>query len=342
LIRSAISKLVEGRDLDRCETEAVMTQIMSGEATEAQIASFITALRMKGETVDEITGLARVMRDKAARVISRKYSDRLVDTCGTGGDGTRTFNVSTAAAIVVSAAGVPVAKHGNRSVSSHCGSADVLEALGVKIDLTAQQVGECIDNVGIGFLYAPVLHKAMKYAIGPRRQIGIRTVFNILGPLTNPAGARSQLLGVFDPQLTDPLARVLMQLGSTHVMVVHGADGLDEISTTGETRISELKDGKVETYTVYPEDFGLRRAVLADLIGGDVEDNVRHIVKVLQGEGGPQKDIVVLNAAAALVTADKVLDLMEGIFLAEEAIASGKAYSKLQELKEFTNKYAES
>ncbi len=254
MIKEAISKVVDGENLTEEEAIATMNEIMSGEATPAQIASFITALRLKGETIEEITGCARVMREKATRISTNH--PLVVDTCGTGGDGAHTFNISTTAAFVVAGAGVPVAKHGNRSVSSSCGSADVLKALGVNIEVEPDVVSNCINEIGIGFLFAPLLHGAMKYAIGPRREIGIRTIFNILGPLTNPASAQAQVLGVYDGSLTEPLAQVLNNLGSTRVFVVHGEDGLDEITTTTNTRISELADGVVRTYTLSPTEFG--------------------------------------------------------------------------------------
>ncbi|MEW6188497.1 MAG: anthranilate phosphoribosyltransferase [Actinomycetota bacterium] len=338
MIVEAIRKVVERKDLTPGEAASVMEEIMSGRATEAQIASFLTALRMKGETVDEISEFAKVMRAHAIR-ISPKVAD-LVDTCGTGGDVSHTFNISTVTAFVAAGAGVHIAKHGNRSVSSRCGSADVLEALGVKIDLPPEAVEACIDEVGIGFLFAPLLHPAMKYATPVRRNIGIRTVFNILGPLTNPAFASAQILGVYDPSLAPVLAKVLGNLGVTHAMVVHG-DGLDELTTTGESRISELFDGKVKNYSITPEQFGLPRVRVEDLKGGTVEQNAQIMKSILSGEKGTRRDIVLLNAAAALVAADKAKDLGEGLKLAAESIDSGAALEKLEKLREFTNKYRE-
>jgi len=345
-----ITKVVTGGDLSEEEAISVMNEIMDGEATESQIAAFITGLRMKGETIEEITGCAKVMREHATSIAVKRSAvsidrdeinidrETIVDTCGTGGDKTNTFNISTTTAFVVAGAGVIVAKHGNRSVSSHCGSADVIEALGVKLDVAPYLIEECIDKIGIGFLYAPALHGAMKYAIGPRRQIGIRTIFNLLGPLTNPAGATAQLLGVYSPSLTEPLAHVLGNLGSRHVFVVHGLDSLDEVSITGETRISEFVKGRVRTYNVTPEQFGLKRAAIEEIRGGTVEENVQLTLEVLQGKKAATRDIVLLNAAFALLAADKAKETKEGIKLAEESIDSGKALKKLEELKEFTNK----
>lgn len=331
-IREAIARAVEGRDLTAEEARSVMDGIMRGEATPAQIAAWITALRMKGETVAEIVGCARSMRDHAHRI--RPRVQNLVDTCGTGGDGAHTFNVSTAAAFVVAAAGAPVAKHGNRSVSSRCGSADALEALGIQADLEPDRVARCIDEVGIGFLFAPRFHQAMKHAVGPRREVGIRTVFNVLGPLTNPAGAETQLLGVFDPRLTELLALVLKELGCRAALVVHGLDGLDELSIRGPSRVSELRDGQVRTYELVPEDAGLKSYPGATIPGGDPAYNAEIIQRVLEGEGGPARDLVLLNAAAALVAAGVASDFPEGVERAQEAVASGAARRKLQALRE--------
>src|SRR5205823_1459114 len=284
LITEAVRTLIERRDLTRIEAAAAMEAIMSGAATNAQIAAFLTALRRKGETVEELIGFAQVMRQKVARVRTRADevagltgTDRemLIDTCGTGGDASGTFNVSTATAFVVAGAGLKVAKHGNRSASSLCGSADVVETLGVSLELTPQQVAKCVDEVGIGFLYAPLLHTAMKHVMAARREMGIRTVFNLLGPLTNPASANAQVIGVAAAELTEPLARVLAELGTLRAFVVHGADGLDEISSTGESQLSEVREGTVRTFTVKPEDFGLPRATMADLKGGDREQNAQ-------------------------------------------------------------------
>jgi anthranilate phosphoribosyltransferase len=346
LIAEAIKKAVDRSDLTVEEAESVLEQIMTGEATDAQIAALLTALRMKGETADELTGFARVMRRKAAPVRPRSMvnaamggteREALIDTCGTGGDVSGSFNVSTAAAFVVAGCGVRVAKHGNRSVSSRCGSADVVEALGVKIELSPDRISSSIDEVGIGFLHAPLLHEAMKYVAPARKQMGIRTVFNMLGPLTNPAGANAQVIGVYAGHLTELLAEVLGALGTRRALVVHGADGLDEISVTSESKITELREGGITTYAVRPEDFGLTRASLKEIQGGDAEENARIILEVLQGTPGPRRDIVLMNAAAALVASSKVESFQEGIAAATESIESGKARAKLQSLIEFTN-----
>lgn len=332
MIKEAISKVVSGESLSKEEASNTMNEIMSGEATPAQIACFLTALRLKGETIDEITGCATIMREKVTRI--QTNTEILVDTCGTGGDVSHTFNISTIAALVAAGAGVRIAKHGNRAVSSQCGSADVLKALGVNTEADADKVARCIDEAGIGFLFAPMLHPAMKYAIGPRREIGIRTIFNILGPLTNPAGAKSQVLGVYDVGLTEPLAHVLKNLGSRHVFVVHGADGLDEITTTDKTFVTELKDGEVRSFVINPEDFDVTRANKADLIGGTVEENAKIALDILQGEKGAKRDVVLLNASAAIVTGGLASDFAEGIRLASESIDSGKAMKKLETLIE--------
>lgn len=344
MLKEAIFKVVTRQDLTDAEMTQAMEIIMSGAATEAQIASFITALRMKGETVAEITAAARVMRAKATAIpvgdnlvdLDRDEinidRETIVDTCGTGGDATQTFNVSTTTAFVVAGAGLKVAKHGNRAVSSRCGSADVIEALGINLALTPPQVAECIAEVGIGFLFAPALHGAMRYAIGPRREIGIRTLFNILGPLTNPARANVQVLGVYDPNLTEPLAQVLHNLGCRRAFVVYGEGSFDELSITGPTRVSELKDGQVRTYTITPEELGLTRATLADIRGGDVFENARIVRQVLAGEDGPKQDMVALNAAAALVAAGTAPDFPAGLALARQVIRSGRALAKLETL----------
>ena len=345
-ITDALKKVVDRTDLTSQEAEAVLEQIMTGQCTDSQIASLLTALRMKGETVEELTGFARVMRRKAARVnpqttvnaaIGDTEREALIDTCGTGGDVSGTFNVSTAAAFVVAGAGIRVAKHGNRSVSSQCGSADVVEALGVRIELDPDRIARCIDEVGIGFLHAPLLHEAMKHVAGPRRQMGIRTIFNMLGPLTNPAGANTQVVGVYSGHLTELLARVLGELGSSRALVVHGNDGLDEITITAESKITELKNGEQRTYFVAPEDFGLARATLAEIQGGDARRNSEIILQVLRGERGPKRDIVLLNAAAALVAASRAADLTEGVIVASESIDNGSALNKLRQLVEFSN-----
>ncbi|MFH1905494.1 MAG: anthranilate phosphoribosyltransferase [bacterium] len=337
MIKEIIQKVVEGCDLTEDEARGIMEEIMDGKATASQIASFITALRMKGETVDEITGCAKVMREKAER-IHIKHGLDVVDTCGTGGDKANTFNVSTATAIVAAGGGLIVAKHGNRSVSSKCGSADVIKELGINIDIPPNRVEECINNIGIGFLFAPLFHKAMKYAIGPRREIGIRTIFNILGPLTNPANATSQVLGVYNPNLTDKLANVLKNMGSKSAFVVHGEGGFDEISITGKTRISELKNGEIKTYYIHPRDFGMSIGKEEDIRGGDAAENAKIIIKILKGEKGARRDIVVLNSAHIFVATGKAKDIREGITLAEKSIDSGAALNKLNALREETNK----
>lgn len=334
-VRDAIEKLVRRDDLTDVEAGEAMKCIMSGGATPAQIGSFLTALRMKGETVEEITAFAGVMREFAAR-ISPRVDDTLVDTCGTGGDRIKTFNISTAAMFVAAGAGVPIAKHGNRSVTSKAGSADVIEALGVRIDLPPEEVKRCIEEIGIGFMFAPRFHGAMKHAIGPRKEMGIRTVFNILGPLTNPAGVRAQVIGVYDAALTEKLARVLEKLGCKHAMVVHGLNGLDEISTLGGTQISELKDDGVKTYTISPENFGIRRTNPEAIAGKDLDENVQILLRVLRGEKSPRRDIVLLNAAAAITVGGKANNLREGLKIAADAVDSGRAYEKVVQLVETT------
>jgi anthranilate phosphoribosyltransferase len=335
IMQSTIGKLIERKNLTEAEAEAAMKCIMSGEATHAQIGSFLTALRMKGETIVEITAFARVMR-KFASKITPKVGGTLVDTCGTGGDKIKTFNVSTAAMFAAAGAGVPIAKHGNRSVTSKAGSADVVEALGVRLDLEPQEVERTIETIGIGFMFAPLFHGAMKHAIGPRREMGARTVFNILGPLTNPAGAQAQLMGVYDAALTEKLARVLKRLGCRRAMVVHGLDGLDEISTIGMTQISELKGGRVRTYRISPEKFGIKRINKNEIAGADLDENARMMLRVLGGEKGPRRDIVVLNAAAAIVVGGKARTMLEGIAIAKRSIDSRKAYEKVVQLIEAT------
>jgi len=350
IITEAVRTLVEKKHLTRIEAAAAMEAIMSGAATNAQIAAFLTALRMKGETVEELIGLAQVMRQKAVRVRTRGEevaaltgTDRemLIDTCGTGGDAAGTFNVSTATAFVVAGAGLKVAKHGNRSVSSLCGSADVVETLGINLELSPAQVARCVDEVGIGFLYAPLLHTAMKHVMAARREMGIRTVFNMLGPLTNPANANAQVIGVYSRALTEPLARVLAELGTIRAFVVHGADGLDEISNTGESHISEVREGVVRSYTVRPEDFGIPRATIRDLQGGDREENAQIIRQILRGEAGPRRDIVLMNAAAALMVGGKAKDLKDGVALASHSVDSGSAWAKLETLVVSSQKLAQ-
>lgn len=335
MIKRAIIKAVAGENMQESEMMEVMNEIMEGKATPAQIASFITALRIKGETVDEVTGAARCMKQKATRIDAR--SSIIVDTCGTGGDGMKTFNISTTAAFVVAAAGLVVAKHGNRAVSSGCGSADVLEALGVNISAPPEIVEECIHQIGIGFLFAPLLHGAMKYAIGPRREIGIRTIFNMLGPLTNPAGATSQLIGVYNPQLTEMFAGVLKNLGTKRAFVVYGSDGLDEATVTGETRVTELKDGLITTYNIDPVDFFGDTFPGEELLGGDASLNAQITKNVLTGKSGASRNIVVLNAALSIMAGEKAKTLKDGIMIAEECIDSGAAIKKLRLLIELSN-----
>lgn len=348
MIKEAISRVVEGQNLDEGTMVEVMNQIMGGEATPAQIGAFITALRLKGETIEEITGAARVMRERATPIqvgpvldIDREEinQDRetILDTCGTGGSGTRSFNISTTVAFVVSACGIKVAKHGNRSISSACGSADVLEKLGVNLGVTPEKVAACVNTIGVGFLFAPALHGAMKHAIGPRREIGIRTIFNVLGPLTNPAGANRQVLGVYQDELVEPMARVLNKLGCQRGFVVHGSDGMDEITLTGPSRVAEIKDGKVCCTEISPEQFGLSRCELPDLQGGDAADNAKIVDNILNGETGPKRDIVLLNAAFALVAAGIAESPGQGIQKAAEAIDSGRAKDQLAQLVRMTN-----
>lgn len=382
MIKEAIAKVVTGHDLKEQEMEVVMEEIMTGRATPAQIGSFITALRIKGETVNEIVGAARVMRAKATRIClnnhmvnpvrssekgfrslpnhsSRKTShptsssevsngvnidrdeinvedETILDTCGTGGGGTSTFNVSTATAFVAAGAGVKVAKHGNRAVSSRCGSADVLENLGVRLDINHSSVESCIREVGMGFLYAPLFHGAMKYAAGPRREIGLRTIFNLLGPLTNPAGATAQVLGVYAPDLTEKIANVLGRLGTKEAFVVCGEGTFDEISICGPTRVSRLKDGNVSTFTMTPEEYGFKRATPEAIKGGNARENAHIILEILDGDKGAKRDMVLLNAAAAFVAAGLDGDFKEGIERAKDSIDSGRAREKLDSLISFT------
>jgi anthranilate phosphoribosyltransferase len=349
MIKKAIAKVVERQDLSEAEMIEVMDQIMSGEATPAQVASFITALRMKGETVAEITGAARVMRDRVTPIrVGRNVLDidrddinldreTILDTCGTGGSGTRSFNISTTVAFVVAACGVKVAKHGNRSVSSSCGSADVLESLGVSLNVTPEMVEKCINEIGIGFLFAPALHGAMKHAIGPRREIGIRTIFNILGPLTNPAGAGCQVLGVYREDLVEALAQVLKNLGCRRGFVVHGRDGMDEITLAGETRMAEVTPHGVTVRTFSPEELGFARCGMDELRGGDAAANAVIVRNILAGEPGPKRDIVLLNAAFGLVAAGKAANPQEGVRMAAAAIDTGRAGQQLEKLIALTN-----
>lgn len=336
MIKEAISKIIKNQDLTESEMIEVMNEIMTGAASPGQIGAFITALRIKGETVDEITGAAKVMRDKATKIEVK--GKKVVDTCGTGGDEAMTFNISTAAAFVAAGAGLTVAKHGNRSVSSRSGSADVLKALGVNIEAEVAKVEKCLAKIGLGFLFAPMLHGAMKYAAPVRREIGIRTIFNILGPLTNPAGARCQVIGVYDDSLTDILGKVLANLGAEHAFVVRGEDGLDEITLTTETKVTELKHGKLRTYHIKPEDFGFKRCKPEDLKGGDPVQNAEIILSILKGKKGPQYEVVLLNAAAAIVAGGMAHSLEEGISLARGSIDSGAALEMLNKLVEMTNK----
>jgi anthranilate phosphoribosyltransferase len=343
MIAEAIERAVAGEDLDRAIAEAAMDAILDGRASDAQIAGLLTALRMKGETVDELVGFARAMRRRAAALFPAgrpRVAGPLVDTCGTGGDASGTFNVSTAAAFVVAGAGVAVAKHGNRSISSRCGSADVLEALGVHIELAPERVAAAIEQVGIGFLFAPAVHASMKHAMRARRELRTRTAFNLLGPLTNPAGASAQVVGVFQGEFTELVAAALAELGCGRAFVVHGADGMDEISLSGETLVAELGGGTVRSYTVVPEDFGLRRAPSEALAGGDAATNARIIRRIFRGEFGPPRDIVIANAAAALVAAGKARDWLDGVRLAAESIDSGAAGGTLDALVEFTRSAA--
>jgi anthranilate phosphoribosyltransferase len=334
-MQAAIKAVTERRDLTAEEMAATMRLIMTGEATPAQVGGFLIGLRMKGETVDEIAAAAAVMRELASKVdIDKKH---LIDTCGTGGDASGSFNISTASAIVVAAAGGKVAKHGNRSVSSKSGSADVLEAAGVNLELTPQQVADCVNEVGVGFMFAPLHHSAMKHAIGPRREMAVRTIFNVLGPLTNPAGAPNQVLGVFSKDLVEPLAYVLQRLGSEHVLVVHAEDGMDEISIASPTFVAELNNGKVSIYTVTPEDFGLKRANLEQIRATDAAHSLQIIKQVFNNEEGPAKDIVCLNAGAAIYAAGLTGSLAEGVNRAQSVIAEGLAKEKLDQLIAKTN-----
>jgi len=348
MIKEAIAKVVKGMDLTEVEMEQAMGEVMAGTATPAQIGAFVTALRLKGETVDEITGAVRSMRARALKIHLNNHlvnvdrdeinveDETILDTCGTGGDSTNTFNVSTACAFVAAGAGVNVAKHGNRAVSSRCGSADVIENLGVKLDLTSSDVERCIKEIGIGFLYAPLFHGAMKYAAGPRQEIGIRTIFNLLGPLTNPAGASVQVIGVYDPALTEKIAYVLKKLGSKETFVVCGEGTLDEISICGPTRISHLKNGEVRTFDLTPEEVGLKRTSPEAIKGGNASENAEMIRQILDGQKGARRDIVLLNAGAAFVVAGLDRDFKEGIERAKDSIDSGRAKEKLKQLVAFT------
>ena len=330
MIKEAIETVVNSRSLTFKEAAAVMEEIMSGEATPAQFAAFITALRIKGETIDEIAGLASIMQAKATPV---QLTPPVVDTCGTGGDGLCSFNISTTAAFIVAGAGLKVAKHGNRAMSSHCGSADVLEALGVRIELGAEAVAQCLEIVGIGFMFAPVFHPAMKYATAPRREIGIRTVFNILGPLTNPAKAKFQVIGVPSKELGERIAFVLHRLGTEHSLVVHGVDGMDEISISRKSLVWDVNQHRVlPPYEVSPDDLGFMKASMTQIKGGTARQNAKILRGILSGEVGARRNIVIMNAAAALVAGNQASDLKEGASIAEQTLDSGKALAKLDEL----------
>lgn len=335
MIKEAITKAVEGVDLTREEARSAMETIMSGEATDAQIGGFLVAMRLKGETVEEIASFTQVMREKAVHVDAGTAN--VLDTCGTGGDGAHTFNISTITAFVAAGAGITVAKHGNRSVSSKCGSADVLTALGINNDIPHEKVSECLRKIGIAFLFAPKFHASMKYAIGPRRELGIRTFFNILGPMTNPAGAKRQLMGVYSGELVETVAGVLADLGSERAFVVHGSDGLDEVTTTAGTTVAEINDGSVSLYTVNPSDFGIDTASPDDLKVSDIEGNADIFMSVLNGDKGPTRNIVLMNSAFAICAGGKADTPLEGLRFAEESIDQGVALDKFMALKEFTN-----
>ncbi|MFV2004828.1 MAG: anthranilate phosphoribosyltransferase [Gammaproteobacteria bacterium] len=334
-MQSAIKAVTEKQDLTADEMSATMRLIMTGEATPAQVGGFLIGLRMKGETIDEIAAAAGVMRELASKVEVDK--NHLVDTCGTGGDASGSFNISTASAIVVAAAGGKVAKHGNRSISSKSGSADVLETAGVNLELNPEQVAACVNEIGVGFMFAPLHHSAMKHAIGPRREMAVRTIFNVLGPLTNPAGAPNQVLGVFSKELVEPLALVLQRLGSEHVLVVHAEDGMDEISIASPTFVAELKAGAVNTYTIQPEDFGMQRADLEQIRASDSAHSLQIIKSVFDNEAGPARDIVCLNAGAAIYVAGLTDTLADGVNKAQDVIASGDVADKLEQLIAKTN-----
>jgi anthranilate phosphoribosyltransferase len=329
MMQDDIRKLVNRESLTREEAREMMRAIMEGRATPAQIGAILTALRMKGESVEEIAGFAEVMAEKAAKITAR--ANPVVDTCGTGGDGACTFNISTTAAFVVAGAGVAVAKHGNRAVSSKCGSADMLEALGVRIDLTPAEVETCINDVGIGFLFAPLFHAAMGAVAASRKELGVRTIFNLLGPLTNPAGVTHQVIGVYDANLTETLAEVVRMRGVLRALVVHG-DGLDEITTCGKTQVAELVTGEINKYEIAPEDFGIKRATLDDIRGGSPRENADTALRILRGERGPRRDIVLLNSGAVLYAAEKAATIREGVVMAAESIDAGLAEEKLNRL----------
>ncbi len=335
MLQEAIHKLVEKTDLSKQESYECVLEIMSGNASETLISGFLTALRMKGETVSEIAGAALAMRQRSTKIVTRHPN--VIDTCGTGGDGLGTFNISTAAAIVAASAGAVVAKHGNRAVSSKCGSADVLKALGVDIDIPKEKIEQCLDEIGIGFLFAPMLHGAMKYAAPVRKELGMRTIFNLLGPLTNPAGAKRQLMGVYRRGLTDVLANVLLELGTERAMVVHGYGGMDEMTVNGETRISEVMNGRVTTMTFHHESVGIPLSELTEIAGGDAAENAALIRSIFEGSNGGARDIVALNAGAALTVAGIAPSIAEGVVIASDSISSGLSLKKLNQLIEFTH-----
>ena len=337
MIKEAIDKVIRGADLTELQAREVFGEIMSGKATSAQIGALIAALRIKGETVEEITGAAKVMREKSLKIHTGSVK-AAVDTCGTGGSGKNTFNISTTAAFVAAGCGLKVAKHGNRSASSRCGSADVLEALGVNIDASPDIVAKCIRRIGIGFLYAPLFHKAMKHAIQPRREIGTRTIFNLLGPLSNPADVPYQVVGVYDARLTETIAGVLKKLGSRRALVVHGMDNMDEITITGRTKVSELNKGRIRTYYLTPEKFGLKKARPKDIKGGTAEENAGILLSILKGEKGPGRNVVLMNASAALVAAGKARGFRQGMEMAADSVDSGMAMDKLKQLIKMTGK----
>jgi anthranilate phosphoribosyltransferase len=337
MIQDCIRSAVGGQSLTQDQAEAVMQEILEGQASPAQIAGLAVALRMKGETVEELTGFTKVMRARGTAVPHRQAD--LLDTCGTGGDGSNTFNISTTVALVAAGAGVVVAKHGNRAMSSASGSADVLEALGVKVGLSDFQVGRCIDEIGVGFMFAQAFHPALKHAAIPRRELGVRTFFNLLGPLSNPAGAKRQLVGVFDGDFVEPVAAVLARLGTERAWVVHGLDGMDELSTCDETRVAEVKDGKVRGFYVGPGDLGLAEADPRDLAGGDAAANAQATLAVLSGEKGPRRDIVLLNAAAALLVAGAAGSIQAALPIAVQSIDGGSAAAKLEALKRLSNSF---
>ena len=341
-VKEVLNKLVEKQNLTFEETRELFTQIMDGKLTDVQIAGILVALRSKGETTDEIAGATSVMREKSLKVpLSEEIRERIVDTCGTGGDLKGTFNISTTVALVVAACGVPVAKHGNRSVSSKCGSADILEAFGVKIDLTPEQVAKCIEETNFGFMFAPKFHPAMASVVRPRKELGIRTVFNLLGPMTNPAGAKRQLMGVFADHLTEKLSEVLLKLGTKKAFIVHGKDGTDEITICDMTKVTEISNGDIKSYVISPEDFGIRRASFDEIKGGEtLEENKEIVRRVLTGEEkGAKRNVVLLNAAFALLAAEKVSSVEEGIELANSVIEEGKPYELLCEIVKVTNTF---